>query len=81
MGLTISKTIDDYTYWTDGGPKLSKRKLRSKSHSSSSYKSAKEHPPLPFKQGENVYGLKKKSNKSKSKKTKKKSKGSKDKLK
>lgn len=94
MGLTIGKTIDDYTYWIDG-PELprDKKKSRSKSSSSSSYKSVKSHsslnklkspPPLPFKEGENVYGLKRKSNKKKSKsnkKTKKKSKGSKDKLK
>ena len=91
MGLTIGKTIDDYTYWIDG-PELprDKKKSRSKSSSSSSYKSVKSHsslkspPPLPFKEGENVYGLKSKSNKKKSKsnkKTKKKTKGSKDKLK
>lgn len=96
MGLTIGKTIDDYTYWIDG-PELprDKKKSRLKSHSSSSYKSVKSHsslnkskgpPPLPFKENENVYGLKRKSNKKKSsekksnKKTKKKSKGSKDKL-
>lgn len=99
MGLTIGKTIDDYTYWVDG-PELQrdKRKSISKSRSSSSYKSVKSRsslnkskgpPPLPFKEGENVYGLKRKSNKKRSKsnkkksskKTKKKSKGTKDKLK
>jgi len=81
MGLTIGKTIDDYTYWIDD-PKLSKPKIksRSKSHSSSNYKSEKEFPSLPFKEGENIYGLKRKSNKKKSnKKTKKKYKGSKGK--
>ena len=92
MGLTISKTIDDYTYWVDG-PELprDKRKFRSKSRSSSSNKSLKSRsssdkskgpPPLPFKEGENVYGLKRKSNKKRTnKRTKKKSKGNKDKLK
>ena len=86
MGLTFGKTVDNYTQWVDG-PKLSAPKRRiskskSNSHSyksaksrSSSYKSLKKHPSLPFVEGEDVYGLKKKSKKSKkkSKKSKKKS--------
>ena len=70
MGLTLGKNIDNYTYWVDG-PELPKDKNKSKN---SSYKSVKGDsslnktkgpPPLPFKEGENVYGLKKKSKKKK----------------
>jgi hypothetical protein len=70
MGLTFGKTVDNYTQWLDG-PKLPAPKRRkSKSRSSSSYKSAKSHPgpTLPYKSNEKVYGLKKKKNKEKEKK-------------
>jgi len=89
MGLTFGKTVDNYTQWVDGPKlpapkrKISKSKSKSRSLSSyksaksrsSSYKSLKKHPSLPFVEGEDVYGLKKKSKKSKkkSKKSKKKS--------